>query len=74
MPNHIHGIVRIDNHVGNGFKPFPNDGNAQNISLTRFSDVKNNTQLFSKQSTELHTRDGNGFKPFPTDVKLYSRV
>lgn len=23
MPNHVHGIVIIDNDVGNGFKPFP---------------------------------------------------
>jgi REP element-mobilizing transposase RayT len=23
MPNHVHGIVVIDYHVGNGFKPFP---------------------------------------------------
>ncbi|MBI2436748.1 MAG: transposase [Candidatus Magasanikbacteria bacterium] len=110
MPNHVHGIIRIDNHVGNGLKPFPNegnnadeflkqnfelhtrdgnglkpfptksiqtesfpnDGNVQNISLIQFPDVKNNTQLFSKQGTQLHTRDGNGLKPFPTDVKIHS--
>ena len=23
MPNHIHGIIIIENNVGNGFKPFP---------------------------------------------------
>ena len=23
MPNHVHGIIIIENNVGNGFKPFP---------------------------------------------------
>lgn len=72
MPNHVHGIVRIDNdlarrkilkqnddietHVGNGLKPFPTNG------------VKNSTIVSDVSSDDVSAMVGNGLKPFPTDV------
>jgi REP element-mobilizing transposase RayT len=56
MPNHIHGIIVIDNEntVGNGLKPFPAHG---------LSEIMRGFKTFSSRKINAA---GNGLKPFPT--------
>ena len=50
MPNHVHGIIVIDNKVGNGFKPFPTQHGLSEIirGFKTFSSRKINETICSK--------------------------
>ncbi len=80
MPNHIHGIIVIDNFVfkpanaapvGNGLKPFPTrkHGLSEMIrALKTFSSRRINEKKSSPDNISTPDIVGNGFKRFPTNT------
>lgn len=60
MPNHFHGIVVIQNNVGNGLKPFPTHHGL--------SEIMRGFKTFSSRKIN---KVGNGFKPFPTNMHKF---
>ena len=59
MPNHIHGIIIIDN-VGNGFKPFPTIGRSVNAPKNHgLSEIMRGFKTFSSRKiNEMTINDG----------------
>ena len=59
MPNHVHGILVIDNDVGNGLKPFPTKKHGLSEFVRAF-------KTFSSRRINERLSARNGFKPIRT--------
>lgn len=66
MPNHVHGIIMIENNVGNGLKPFPTQ-----LGDARFNGRRRKELL---GVSEIYKRNGSFVTPFmPGIIKKSGR-